>query len=89
MNKDNIKINFNDIDDIDPTPTYSWLSEHISIRNKRKWKTATGESILLKDLSDDHIINIIKFIKRHKFVFSRHEELIVILEHEIKYRKDL
>lgn len=64
----------------------SWIEVYESKRDLLgNWTTKDGQSIPIKDLTDNHLNNIIDYLKRN----NRSKEIIDILEVEQKYRKFL
>lgn len=55
---------------------------HKKLRKKVKWKTKDGRLIRIKDLDDNHLNNIIKFLKRE----NEFEDLIDLMIAEQNYR---
>lgn len=43
-----------------------YLRQEVSRRTVKLWKTKAGELIELKDLSDEHLLNIIKHLENKK-----------------------
>ena len=54
-------------------------------REETKWGCADGRYILVKDLADDHLVNIINWITDHPYQYTpKIKELMI---QEVKFRK--
>ena len=63
--------------------------------NKKKWTTATGEKIRIKDLEDDHLMNIIQMLERmsRQMLYSMYdfeafisgEQALIDIDNQIRY----
>lgn len=65
-----------------------WINSYKDVRkNYPDWKTQKGEYIKIENLSDEHLTNLIKFIKRKDP--NNKTKWIEIFEQEKEYRKKI